>query len=330
MVPCRGSLLLVFAFSASLVRAQTFDLEQFEQIFRPRLRLEGRYMPETAFRDTSGHFGSTDGTAVITFPIRSHFDVGMKLDTSARGLGDLLKKSIRVQASQVLGNVRLGARQVELGFDSAATRNLYSASLGMLGVKLTRTYRVLFWSANVNVSEEDATFDRAALRCNAVIGQLHVNGLRRQFFYGLALSYADRLTLPVPFLGGTAPLGKEWSFQYLLPVQLAVGFRPHARTRFLAGVGFDAFRSGIQWPGEDRSNMDHAALRAFLQVRHKAGAHVQIRGEAAYALAHAVRFGDADVDPTRYPVQPGLVVGVGVNIFFGGSVLERVMDEVLR
>ncbi len=174
-------MLLVFAFSASLVRAQTFDLEQFEQIFRPRLRLEGRYMPETAFRDTSGHFGSTDGTAVITFPIRSHFDVGMKLDTSARGLGDLLKKSIRVQASQVLGNVRLGARQVELGFDSAATRNLYSASLGMLGVKLTRTYRVLFWSANVNVSEEDATFDRAALRCNAVIGQLHGNGLRRQF-----------------------------------------------------------------------------------------------------------------------------------------------------
>lgn len=326
----RVALLLSLCFGAlPLLIAQTFDLEQFEQAFRPRLRFDGRFQPESAFRDTTGHLSLLEGTAVATFPLRSHFKAGFQLDTAARGWKELLNNSIRVEASQLLGSVRIGARQVRLGFDSIGTRQLYTASAGLMGIKLTRRNRVLFWSANVNASEEDRTIDALVPRFNGVIGKLRVKGLRKQFFYGLAFSYTDGLALPVPFLGGIAPLGGDWTFHYTLPVQVAVGLRPKTGTRFLLGMTADGFRSGMEWQGE-RVNMNQASLRAFLNVRHRINRTFQMRAEVGYAVLQGVRFSGTDLRPDRYPAEPVLVIGAGVNVLFGRSVMERLLDEVLK
>ncbi|HMC97873.1 MAG TPA: hypothetical protein VKG92_09475, partial [Flavobacteriales bacterium] len=211
---------------AGPAQAQTFDVEQFDQLFRPRLKLDARYQPQGAFRDTTGSFSNVEGSAAITFPIHSRFRAGLRPDTNATGLDELLNNSVRVEASQLLGSVRFGARQVEVGFDDVPIRQLYSVSAGLTGMKLSRKMRVLFWSANVNMNEEDATFESTVPRFNGIIGQLHVKGLRRIFFYGLGIAFSDRLTLPLPFVGGTVPLGGDWSFQYVLPAQVAVGFAP--------------------------------------------------------------------------------------------------------
>lgn len=311
------------------VQAQTFDLDQFEQAFRPRLRFDARYQPESVFRDTTGRFSNTEGSAVLTFPLRSRFQAGFKLDTAAHGLKELLKNSIRIEASQLLGSVRIGARQVQLGFDSLDQRTLYTASAGLMGIKLTRKYRVLFWSANVNVSEEDRTLDALVPRFNGLIGKAHIHGLRKQFFYGLALSYTDRLVLPVPFIGGTAPLGGDWTLQYALPVQLAVGFRPKQGTRFLCGISADGFRSGLEWQ-DARVNVNHTALRAFMNLRHRLNRTLQVRADIGYALVQSVRFTGLDDGSQRFPVEPALQVGLGVNVLFGGSVMQRLLDDVLR
>lgn len=310
-------------------RAQTFDLDQFEQAFRPRLRVDARYQPASAFRDSSGRFGNMEGAAVLTFPIASRFQAGFKLDTAARGLKELLKNSIRIEASQLLGSIRIGARQLQLGFDNVAQRQLYTASAGLMGIKLTRKYRLLFWSANVNVSEEDRTLDALVPRFNGIVGKAHVEGLRKQFYYGLALSYTDRLVLPVPFIGGTAPLGGDWSLQYTLPVQLGIGYRPKQGTRFLMGISADGFRSGLEWK-DQRVNINHTALRAFMNVRHKLNRTLQIRADLGYALVQSVRITQPGEDAMRYPVDPSLQVGLGVNVLFGGSVMQRLLDDVLR
>lgn len=309
--------------------AQSFDLDQFEQAFRPRLRLDARFQPEAAFRDTAGFFGSAEGAALLTFPITSRYSAGFQLDTAARGLKELLKNSVRIEASQLLGSVRVGARQMQLGFDSLPTRRLYSASAGLMGVKLTRKYRVLFWSANVNVSEEDKTIEGLVPRFNGIIGKAHVYGLRKQFYYGLAASFTDRLVLPIPFIGGTAPLGGDWSLQYTLPVQLAVGYRPARGTRFLVGITADGFRSGFEWQGE-RANVNHTALRGFLNARHRLSRHVQVRAEVGYALVQGLRVSQSDSGPDRFPVEPALHAGIGVNVLFGGSVMQRLLEEVLK
>jgi hypothetical protein len=189
---------------------------------------------------------------------------------------------------------------------------------------------VLFWSANVNVSEEDRTFDQAVPRFSGVVGIARVKGARRSFFYGLAASYADRLTLPIPLIGGSSPIGDRWAFQYILPAQIAFAYRASRDTRFYGGLGLDGYRSGTEVFNE-RYNMSYGGLRAFAQARHRLNGHFMLRAEVGYALGHRVVIGDRWDDlvpPTR--LEPGVSCMIGVNILFGQSILDRLMDEVLK
>ena len=323
--------LLLHGLTVCASHAQTFDLEQFEQVFRPRLRIDGRFQPESAFRDTAGGFSNAEGTAVLTFPIASRFKAGFELDTAARGLREVLTNSVRVEARQLLGSVRLGARQVQIGFDSTRVRNLYTASAGLMGIHLTRKLRVLFWSANVNISEEDHTMEEAVPRFTGLVGKMKVKGLRRQFFYGLAASFTDGLSLPVPFIGGSAPMGKKWSFNYVLPLQASFGWKVADHTRLNLGLGLDGNRSGIGISGE-RHNMNYGALRVFANVRHKLSRHLMLRAEAGYALGQRLNFSPDDVEVLGTPVrlEPGPSAMLGINVLFGQSILDRIIEEVLK
>ena len=70
------------------------------------------------------------------------------------------------------------------------------------------------------------------------------------------------LTCPYPILVAQGPMGDRWSFHYVLPLQLAIGYKAGKRTRLLAGVGADGFRSGFAQAG-DRVNIHYSALRGF-------------------------------------------------------------------
>lgn len=306
--------------------AQSFDLEQFDQLFRPRLRLDARWTPGVPFSDNPGNFEDRNVTGIFTIPLWKKWTAGVELNLLSLDMKDLLKNSVRVRASQVMANVRITSRELHLGDD---VRMLHSASVGALGISLTKRYRVLFWSVNANVSEEQATFDRAVPRFNGLIGKLQVKGLRRQLFYGAALSWSDGLFLPVPFVGGVEPLGARWNFQYVLPLQLAVGYKAGKRTRFLAGVGPDGFRSGFA-SGNDRVNVNYTAFRTFLNVRHKLSKTIQLRAEVAGSPVHVIRLPDTQGDMMRWPIDPGVNVMFGFNIFFGESTLERLLEDVLR
>ena len=178
-------------------RAQSFDLEQFDQLFRPRLRMEARWTPQLGFQDNGAHYEERSATGVFTFPLRTHWSAGIDLGAKGEGVGELLKNAVRVRASQIMGNARFGTRQLLL---DAGTRELHSASLGALGISLTKKYRILFWSVNANVSEEEETFDQVVPRFNGIVGKMHVKGVRKQFFYGLAVTVSDGLNIPLPFL----------------------------------------------------------------------------------------------------------------------------------
>ncbi len=319
-------LILVIGAASSATHAQSFDLEQFDQLFRPRLRLDARYTPGVAFTDRPGSFEERSATGVLTIPLWKKWTAGVELNLLGDGWKELLKNSVRVRASQVLLNARYTPRELRIGDEQHTLR---SASIGALGISLTKKYRVLFWSVNANVSEAAATLDQAVPRFNGIIGKMQVKGLRRQVFYGLAVSASDGLNLPLPFVGGQEPMGERWSFQYILPVQLAVGYKASQRTRLLVGVGADGFRSGITL-GDERVNLNYTALRSFINVRHKLSNTLQLRAEVNGLPVHALRIPDANKDLQRYPVDAGVNVVVGMNIFFGESTLERILDDVLK
>lgn len=311
---------------ATATHAQSFDLEQFDQLFRPRLRLDARYTPGVAFSDRPGSFEERSATGVLTIPLWKKWTAGVELNLLGNSWKELLKNSVRVRASQVLLNARYTPRELRIGDE---LHTLHSASIGALGISLTKKYRVLFWSVNANVSEAASTLDQAVPRFNGIIGKMQVKGLRRQVFYGLAVSASDGLNLPLPFVGGQEPMGERWSFQYILPVQLAVGFKASQRTRLLAGVGADGFRSGFAL-GDERVNLNYTALRGFINVRHRLSNTLQLRAEVNGLPVHALRIPDANKDLQRYPIDAGVNVMVGMNIFFGESTLERILDDVLK
>lgn len=325
--PMRSSMVVLFVLVLLPATAQTFDLEQFEQIFRPRLKVDTRWTPPASFTDQEGTYEDRAVVGVFTVPVYQRWSAGIDLNAEGKGVVERLKNSVRIRASQVLANGRVGIRELRIGSDGDV-RTLYTGSVGALGVSLTRNFRVLFWSANVNVSEEESTVDQMVPRFNGVIGKLRINGARKQLFYGLAVTLSDGLNLPIPFVGGTEPIGDRWSFQYVLPVQLAVGFKLSDDTRFQGGVGADGFRSGFA-QGDDRVNFNYTALRAFVNVRHRLSRTVQLRAEIAGLPVRQIRLPDPAGDLQRYPINAGWSVQGGINIFFGNSTLERILDTVL-
>lgn len=327
----RTALAFLGPLALSTAHAQTFDLDQFDQLFRPRLRVDARWTPPIGLRDAPGSFEDRSVLAGLTFPIHSKWTVGVQADLGAKTFKELLQNSVRVRASQLMGTVRVGTRQVIANDLLGDTRSLHTASIGVLGVSLTRRLHVLFWSVNMNVSEEDRTLDRTVPRFNGVIGKLHVKGLRRNYFYGLTASVTDGLVLPVPFFGGQAPVGGDWSFQYVLPLQVSMVWKPNGRTRMQGGLGLDGSRSGIEL-GDTRYNLSVAGIRLFVGARRKLNDHWQLRAEVDYLPRQRLLIGTRGEDNIvpATSLSPGLAFSVGVNVLFGQSMLERIMDEVVR
>jgi hypothetical protein len=321
-----SSLLLIVLLGAAYAHshAQAFDLEQFDQLFRPRLSLDARYLPGVALRDRPGSFSDRTATAVVTVPLWRRWTARVELDLQGGSWQEWLKNSVRIRASQVMLNLRYSPREMRIGDE---LHTLHAASVGALGISLTKRYRILFWGLNANVSEALSTLDRAVPRSNGIIGRMHVKGSRRQVFYGLAVSVNDGLILPLPFVGGRAPLGDRWSFHYMLPVQLAAGYKVSQRTRLMAGVRADGYRSGFP-QGSDRVNLNYTGLCTFAHVRHKLSGTFQLRAEVNWLPVHALRIPDAAGTLQRIPLDAGADVLVGIHILFGESTLERILGEV--
>ena len=68
----------------------------------------------------------------------------------------------------------------------------------------------------------------------------------------------------------------------------------------------------------------------FANVRHRLTPHLQLRAEVSGLAAHSLRLPDAEGEPERYTITPGVQVMAGLNVFFGGSTLERLMEDVLK
>jgi hypothetical protein len=323
----RVFLLFFLALGSFHSYSQNFEVDQIEQFFRPRVRVDSRYTFDSPFADTSGRYNNKETSAIFTFPIKTKISADAKLDLSSLKLKDILKNSVRFKASQLLGLVRMNGRQAYLGFDSLPQKNMAGATIGLLGLRLTKKYRVMFWSAGLNVSEQDRTFTQAAPRATGLIGQLHLRGIRRNFFYGAAVAYSDRLLLPIPFFGGSEPIGKNFIFNYTLPAQVNLQYRPGNKLSVTAGINLDGYRSGIEYHLK-RSNVNYRAAMAYANVRYKIGKALLLRAEAGYIFYQNIHYTQTDVPTYNFPLRSGLYVQAGFSILFGKTVWEKIFENI--
>jgi len=322
-------LIIVLVFIGANVQAQTFEVEQIEQLFRPRVRFDSKYIFDSKFVDTSSIYNQKEAGVVFTFPIQTKLNAELKLDLSSMKIKDVLKNSIRVKASQIMGMFRVNTRQIYAGFDSLPQKNLINASAGLLGVRLTKKYRVMFYSANVSIAEQDKTIGKAAPRASGLIGQLHPKGLRKNFFYGMAVTYSDGLFLPGLFFGGSQPIGKKFIFNYTLPVQLNLQYKDDKKTLITVGVSADGYRTGINYTTK-RVNLNYTSVVAYSSLRYKFSRELLMRVEGGYVLYHNVRYSDMPHYRTNFNLAPGPYVQVGFSVLFGQTLWEKLATGFLK
>lgn len=315
------------------LNAQTFDIEQTSQLIRPRIKLDSRYTFDPTTKDTGGSYASFENSASFTFPIKRKFTTEINLDLKDFKLKDLFKKNIRIKASEILGTFKVTQRNVSFGLgDSMAKRGLYYANAGIIGLHLTKKYRILFYSANMNVHEDIKTFNQFTPRFSAIVGQYHIRGLRKGYYYGMSLIYSDGLLIPSPFFGGMEPISERWTFNYTLPVQVNIQYYHHA-TYVVFGVKTDGYRSGIKL-GNGRGNMNYGNGCTYLNVRRKLTRTIQVYGEVGYNFYQFMSFDDgiknSKVWPERVkvPMNTSFYGHLSVQIYFGKSLLEKVTDQL--
>lgn len=317
---------LVFIFSVGCLSAQTFDLEQSAQLIRPRIKLDSRYTFDSHFTDTTGTYRSFENYASTTFPIKRSFKLGVNLNLKSLKVKDIVKNSVSIKAYEILGTFRVGQRQATIGFDSVPQRTLYNASAGIIGLHLTKKFRILFYNANVYIQEENKTIPKTVPRFSGMIGQYHIRGMRKCFFYGVTFIQSDGIFIPTPFIGGTEPLTKHLSFNYTLPVQLNLQYKGK-KTYAFAGVKADGYRSGIWYTGK-RSNLNVASGCAYLNYRYNFTKTFQMQIEGGYNFYQLVRFDKTTNYPYSYPTKGSPYANITLNMYLGKSLIEKIVEQV--
>jgi len=317
--------LIVFSIS----KAQTFEVEQIEQLFRPRIRVESKYIFDSKFADTSGVFNQKEINSVFTFPIKTKFSADVNLDLKSLKIKDILKNSVRFKASQLLGVVRLTGRQINMGFDTLPQKNIVNATVGVMGLRLSKKYRVQFYSATVTIAEQDKVINNAVPRFSALFGQLHLRGLRKNFFYGIAATYSDGLLIPSPFFGGSEPIGKHFVFNYTLPAQINIQYKNDKKILATLGASFDGYRNGILYVTK-RTNLNYYAGLAYGSFRYKFSKTFVGRIEGGYIFYQNLKYTKTDGVPTQFRAAPSPYVQIGFSVLFGQTFWEKVFNNVIK
>jgi hypothetical protein len=317
----------------SITNAQTFEVDQIEQLFRPRIRVESKYIFNSTFTDTTGHFNQKELNSVFTFPIKTKFSADVKLDLKSLKLKDILNNSLRFKASQTLGVVRFTGRQMFLSYDTLANalpqKNIINATMGLMGLRLSKKYRVQFYSATVTIAEQDKTINAAVPRISALFGQLHLRGLKRNFFYGIAATYSDGLFIPLPFFGGSEPIGKHLVFNYTLPAQINLQYKDNKRMVIIAGASVDGYRNGILYFSK-RKNLTYFSGLTYANVRYKFSKTLVGKIEGGYVFYQSIKYTKTEGLPTYFHLAPTPYLQIGFSVLFGKTFWEKVFDNVIK
>ncbi len=325
----KNSLILFLSLTPYICKTQTFEIEQLEQLFRPRIKVDTKYIFDSKFKDTLSTFNQKEANAVFTFPLKTKLGADVKLDLRSLKLKDILKNSVRVKASQTLGVIRVNTRQLSMGFDSAAPlKNNYTVAAGVLGASLTKKFRILFYSTNIAIAEQDKTLNKAVPRFSGLVGQLHIRGVKKNFFYGIAASYSDGQIIGSPFLGGSEPIGKHYVFNYTLPVQVNLQYKSN-RTLITIGISADGYRTGVDY-NTKRLNLNYTSGLCYTNLRYKFSKTFVARAEFGYIFYQNLRFTQTESLRNNFPINNGVYTQIGFNILFGQTIWEKVFESVVK
>jgi hypothetical protein len=332
----KKSVIVLFIFQwYGLLISQSFELEQFSQLYRPRLRLDALYQHPIALSNSqlnsNFNYSAQQYQASVSVPIAGKLSVGAELDLTQPSIKDILKNSLQIKAWQLMFNAKLGYRHSTFESNNnqeKKTSDAYLSSIGLSGIKLTKQFKILFYSANINFSEEANALPYYKLRGNTTIGWAKIKGLRKYFIYGFHLNVSDKLVLPIPFIGGRAKLSSNWNFNYVLPIQANIQYKPDNKWSHFLGIRPDGQRWGW-YNGKFSGSYSYVTICPYLASRYTLNNNLQMRlelGYNAYSRFRTVNNGDASYN---FIGKHSFYMQFTFNHLFGKSLLEQTIDKLL-
>lgn len=323
--------LVSFLFLTSIfAAAQSVDIEQIDQIWRPRIKVETRYFVPTSFIDTLGKYSNFEQKGVFTFPIKTKFKADAALDLSDLKLKNIITnsiKTIKIEASQIMGSIRFEQRQVKIGFDSVPKKQLYNFSASLFGLKLTKSYKIFFYNISLNHAEENKTINHFALRTNAIAGRFHIKGLRKNFYYGAVISYSDKSFLPVPFFGGAQPLSKKITLNYTLPAYVSLAYKLNNKATINSGVTIDGYKSGILFQ-DKRTNFSNTNWALFGNLQYTIGKSFSIKTEFGYNFYSSLSYTKTNLYPYHFSYGKGMYAQLTLSQLMGKTLFEKIISAI--
>ena len=299
--------------------AQSFELDQLQQMLRPKLKADFSFLPQVSDHKNNVSYSSNAQSFLFTVPLKTKLGADISLDLSSLNLKDIIKNSVSVKASQLLASGKIGARQIHI---SNETKNIYHVYGGVFGLKLTKKFKVTFYSVNAGYSEQDKTLNQIRFRMNGVIGNFKLLGLRKNYYYGVSAIWSDGVFIPIPFFGGNLPINERLLVSFTIPAQAYLQYNLPKRQALSAGFTFDGYRTGLKIINE-RTNFNYLNLNLFLNYRIRMNNTFGLRLQGGYVAFHQInyQFGSANFSNS---LKPGFYVEAGISTFFGRSLWDQV------
>lgn len=332
--------IFIFCTSYFIASAQSFQILDINQIFRPSVRFEwDQSLPQKITgTENDGWLTTTRFNTSALIPVAG--DLGLQISLDIDKPKDLLnlRKNIKPKGYQILLNT--GVQYIRPQFsDFDEQANIMQVNLGALAMHY-KGLGAMFYAINAGFSEDISFPEKTQIRYSALIGYMKLVSLRKQIFYGAFITPINNIPVPIPFFGMNKKINKKWRFTMILPAQAGFIYKHNRKLKQYFDVGLNAIAGGI--PNLDgrllqpvdkiligRTNFTKMQLRFRTCVRYKPDRNLILMAHAGINSGSILSFSQGDYNRTEY-LTPTLFFNVSVNYLFTKSLVNNLLRELVE
>ncbi|MBW8051014.1 MAG: hypothetical protein FVQ77_11890 [Cytophagales bacterium] len=284
-------------------------------LFKPGLSIGTEYTLPAEINDTA-KFQISKYRAQLVLPIRTKMGISFK--------------KLDAKASQLFLTFNTSLRRPDIGlFDEK--QSIYTIALGLTGLSASIRSGLWVYSANLYFSESKGTISSPTPNFLGYVARIRLNNLRFIYFYGAGLVYNQGRVLPVPLLGFTYKLNKDWRVTMIFPVQakLTCKFSKKVSINLISTLsGFNAVFRESSYFGEDFLAINYSHLKNNVSFNYKFKSNFKVIAEAGITTFRRLSFLDAKEVKEAYSIRTAPYAGVSLYYNFGNSLFESKIEGV--
>lgn len=306
--------ILLFALDG---RTQNLRLDY---LFAPGLEMGAEFMNRSAIND-SVDFGYYQWNTQVTIPLKTKLDASINWEEIKK----LDFSSANVKASQnffTLGYAQKNPNNIGLG----DTESVNKISLGYTGLSAGLLSGIWIYSANLFVDENNKFSEGFNPNFLGYFARVKLNNLKFIYFYGAALVYNQKQTIPTPLFGFTTLVAPRTRLTAILPLQILLNYKVSRAVRVQLGTKYQGLNSIARF--DNRETINFTSMKSFCGVKFKLGTSVIFSVEGGYNWWRNFRYLGFDDEIASVSIGDVPYVGVNVKYKLGKSLFHNKLESL--